>query len=602
LSVTKPYRKPYIKPRKGAFLQIEEEEDDNTKMNQKESSVTINTTDGAKLKEEINDGRKVSIEANILSVNLSLSNLTISSNNEDMHISVSNNHNSVEPEFGRNSTESTDENLISDKDEFVDNNSNELLSHSNQNEQGVKFEEVTIETTTDAAISTESKTEVGKTTVEAIMILPEAVGYKLIIDEIATETIAAAAVSEVSEIRTIKQTVEATADDIETVDTAELKVDSVIELELLVPPCNPVKSSSSQVSLRDCLSSFTREEILSSSDNNGFYCAKCSPTKGLVNAQKRILLLDCPMMLSIHLKRLLSGGKFSGHVDFPLQLNIKDFKALRKDIHKKEKDSDDKPEVVNDSIKDSPDVEDSKSDEGMTDTDSHAVNIDDNQTESDFKDVIYDLCSVIVHQGSSLGGHYVAYVRNKKGDWFYCSDTTVRGCAEADVLRAQAYMLYYQSRDIKFDSVHGMNNDDVKDQDVNGSNVVNENNQKIENEGYANPIDSGDVLDNNHIEIAKGNDKHILIGNDINVDVDPGECTTDVTSNVDKISIVKEIVSKDKQTNKTVSDESYCDVNLDLNVYSSTKNLASRFKKTKEISSDESNSRTRLSRKCKVGP
>lgn len=565
------------------------------------------------MKEDVNFESKPSIEADICSVNISLSNLTLSPNesNADVESPTISSRTSVEPGSRIDSTESTNDDSISDENKSGANNNDKLLSHSNQVEEGVETQ-ATIEIAIDAEILTDSAIEVDGLPVEETISLVEAVGDEAIIDE--TEEIGETA-AEVSEIMIIKQAVEAAAESMKIVDVAESKVDSVTELELLVPPCSSVRSSSSQLSLKDCLSAFTREEVLSSSDNNGFYCTKCSPTKGLVDAKKRILLLDCPMMISIHLKRLLSGGKFSGHVDFSLELNIKDFKAIRKDVHKKEKNSDDKFKVTEDSTQSTSNVDDSKSDEDMTDTDNNAIDIDNGQTESNFEDDFYDLCAVIVHQGGSLGGHYVSHVRNKKGDWYYCSDTTVRSSTEADALRAQAYMLYYQRRDINFDSLHGIDNDAIGD-NANTSEVVNENIQNIENEGdlLQNVENEDEIIatdggenilnnDNENITVSD-NDENILVERDTNRNINAEKCTTTADDSLDleKTSSKKGFASKGKQTKTVSSNESHCDVSLDLNIYSSTKDLARRLKKSKEIGTDESTSRTRLSRKCKVGP
>ena len=57
----------------------------------------------------------------------------------------------------------------------------------------------------------------------------------------------------------------------------------------------------------------------------------------------------------------------------------------------------------------------------------------------------YELCSVIVHQGAVGGGHYTAFVRAADLNWYYCDDRNLpRACSAEEVLRANAYMLFYQ--------------------------------------------------------------------------------------------------------------------------------------------------------------
>ena len=57
----------------------------------------------------------------------------------------------------------------------------------------------------------------------------------------------------------------------------------------------------------------------------------------------------------------------------------------------------------------------------------------------------YSLCGVVNHSGNLRGGHYTSYTRSA-GQWFYQSDTHVRPATEDEVLKSQAYMLFY-SRD-----------------------------------------------------------------------------------------------------------------------------------------------------------
>ena len=62
----------------------------------------------------------------------------------------------------------------------------------------------------------------------------------------------------------------------------------------------------------------------------------------------------------------------------------------------------------------------------------------------------YRLYAVVEHAGSFHGGHYTAYVRDADLDadegpdeWNHFSDTHVRRATEAEVLGAQAFLLFY---------------------------------------------------------------------------------------------------------------------------------------------------------------
>lgn len=56
--------------------------------------------------------------------------------------------------------------------------------------------------------------------------------------------------------------------------------------------------------------------------------------------------------------------------------------------------------------------------------------------------LIYELSSVIVHKGKIDSGHYVSYSR-EGSDWFLFDDSKVVLVSEAEVLDANAYLLYY---------------------------------------------------------------------------------------------------------------------------------------------------------------
>jgi len=57
----------------------------------------------------------------------------------------------------------------------------------------------------------------------------------------------------------------------------------------------------------------------------------------------------------------------------------------------------------------------------------------------------YLLRSLIVHSGGVGGGHYTAYIRAQNGSWYFCDDCQQpRPAPEAEVLSAQAYLLFYE--------------------------------------------------------------------------------------------------------------------------------------------------------------
>jgi ubiquitin carboxyl-terminal hydrolase 22/27/51 len=56
--------------------------------------------------------------------------------------------------------------------------------------------------------------------------------------------------------------------------------------------------------------------------------------------------------------------------------------------------------------------------------------------------LVYELSSVIVHKGKIDSGHYVSYSR-EGNDWFMFDDSKVVLVSEAEVLAAEAYLLFY---------------------------------------------------------------------------------------------------------------------------------------------------------------
>lgn len=61
---------------------------------------------------------------------------------------------------------------------------------------------------------------------------------------------------------------------------------------------------------------------------------------------------------------------------------------------------------------------------------------------------IFDLSTVIVHQGTMDTGHYYAYTRLGGDKWVLMDDNKVTVASVADVLRQDAYLLFYSIRSI----------------------------------------------------------------------------------------------------------------------------------------------------------
>ncbi|XP_042064796.1 ubiquitin carboxyl-terminal hydrolase 2-like isoform X2 [Salvia splendens] len=116
------------------------------------------------------------------------------------------------------------------------------------------------------------------------------------------------------------------------------------------------------------------------------------------DATKSILISKAPAILTIHLKRFSQDArgrlsKLNGHVSFWETITLKPYLDPRCS--------------------------------------------DDSCTPS------YRLVGVVEHLGTMRGGHYVAYVRSK-GAWYHASDAYVRQVSLDEVLRCEAYILFYE--------------------------------------------------------------------------------------------------------------------------------------------------------------
>ncbi|GAB4851893.1 ubiquitin-specific protease ubp2 [Ancistrocladus abbreviatus] len=125
--------------------------------------------------------------------------------------------------------------------------------------------------------------------------------------------------------------------------------------------------------------------------------------KVMRDATKRILISKTPHILTIHLKRFSQDArgrlsKLSGHIGFKEMIDLGPFMDLRC---------------------------------------------------TNRGECLYQLVGVVEHSGSMRGGHYVAYVRGgdrsrEKPIWYYASDAHVHETSLEDVLRTEAYILFYE--------------------------------------------------------------------------------------------------------------------------------------------------------------
>jgi len=142
--------------------------------------------------------------------------------------------------------------------------------------------------------------------------------------------------------------------------------------------------------LEKALDAFTKSEQLRGA--NKYQCKKCQQK---VDATKTFSIHTAPPVLSFQLKRFdfLHGfrGKLKKKVQFPVSLNIAPYTS-----HKN-------------------------------------------------REAKYNLYGLVVHCGSSAkSGHYIAYAKHN-GSWCCFNDQDVRQVKEQQVLREEAYLLFYQA-------------------------------------------------------------------------------------------------------------------------------------------------------------
>ncbi|XP_070773169.1 ubiquitin carboxyl-terminal hydrolase 2-like isoform X1 [Enoplosus armatus] len=151
------------------------------------------------------------------------------------------------------------------------------------------------------------------------------------------------------------------------------------------------QKSSGEVSLKDCLRLFTKEDVLDGEER-----PTCNRCKARRKCTKRFSVQKFPQILVLHLKRFsdsnIRASKLSTYVNFPLkELDLREFAS-----------------------------------------------------ESSER-AVYNLYAVSNHSGNALGGHYTAYCRNPAlGEWYSYNDSRVSPVSSSQVRSSNAYVLFYE--------------------------------------------------------------------------------------------------------------------------------------------------------------
>ncbi|PKI82969.1 ubiquitinyl hydrolase 1 [Malassezia vespertilionis] len=142
---------------------------------------------------------------------------------------------------------------------------------------------------------------------------------------------------------------------------------------------------------------------------------RCSVCRHSSRAVKQLALLHLPPVLCIQLKRFehsTAATKVDDHVQFPLQLDIRECCLVSQ-----------------------------KETNGAPAKDPVAF--------------VYDLFTVVVHEGTLSSGHYTNYSRWKQ-QWYRFDDDKVAPATIAQVLQARAYQLFYVRQSLHNQANHGI--------------------------------------------------------------------------------------------------------------------------------------------------
>lgn len=162
-------------------------------------------------------------------------------------------------------------------------------------------------------------------------------------------------------------------------------------------------TSGPPTSLLDCLERFTRAEHLGSTAK-----IKCSKCQAYQESTKQLTMKQLPIVASFHLKRFehssIQDKKISTFISFPEQLDMTPFMS-----HKRNGNNN------------------SSAIDGLAK----------NEEEVCFSDNRYSLFAVINHEGSLETGHYTAFIRQQRDQWFKCDDHLITRARLKDVLTSE---------------------------------------------------------------------------------------------------------------------------------------------------------------------
>lgn len=218
-------------------------------------------------------------------------------------------------------------------------------------------------------------------------------------------------------------------------------------------------------SLLDCLERFTRQEYLGSAAK-----IKCSKCQSYQESTKQLSMKKLPIVASFHLKRFEHSNrlhkKISTFISFPLYLDMSPFKASRRATNNINNlnNSNNNTNNNNGNNNNTASNNCNNSNNNTTTTANHHLNSsspassNSSSTTSDDENSKYCLFAVVNHSGTIETGHYTAYIRQCRDQWFKCDDHLITRASVQEVLQSEGYLLFYHklfdNNSIESDDVH----------------------------------------------------------------------------------------------------------------------------------------------------
>lgn len=205
-------------------------------------------------------------------------------------------------------------------------------------------------------------------------------------------------------------------------------------------------------SLLECLERFTRQEHLGSTAK-----IKCSKCQSYQESTKQLSMKKLPIVASFHLKRFEHSNrqhkKISTFVSFPLYLDMGPFRASRRSKNGNSSGNNNNS-TNNTSIHDENQTTNNNtstntnnninSDTNTTNTNTNNCNNSNtNSSNNNGNSDCYCLFAVVNHSGTIETGHYTAYVRQCRDQWFKCDDHLITRASVQEVLQSEGYLLFY---------------------------------------------------------------------------------------------------------------------------------------------------------------